>query len=244
MPSISKIRFTNVVYEGGNKRYNDETFLFEGHNGAILLENGGGKTVLIQTILQAILPLSDLAGRKIKDTLKLEDAPAHIGVEWILNEHPRRYALTCVSLFLTKNGLDSYRYVYDYGENDPQRIEEVPFVKPFSDKTRAADRGEIQEYYSHMAHSHMNAQTFDTIKDYKKYLEENFHIIAKEWESIVKINSAEGGVENFFDECKTTGQLFDRLLIPTVEESMTGFKRMNLPRLLKSIEMVLRSINS
>lgn len=225
MPSISKIRFTNVVYEGGNKRYNDETFLFEGHNGAILLENGGGKTVLIQTILQAILPHVDLADRKIKDTLKLEDAPAHIGVEWILNEHPRRYALTCVSLFLTKNGLDSYRYVYDYGENDPQRIEEVPFVKPFSDKTRAADRGEIQEYYSHMVQSHMNAQTFDTIKDYKKYLEENFHIIAKEWESIVKINSAEGGVENFFDECKTTGQLFDRLLIPTVEESMTGFQK-------------------
>ncbi|WP_273129376.1 hypothetical protein [Bacillus weihaiensis] len=51
MPSISKIRFTNVVYEGGAKRYNDDIFLFDSHNGAILLENGGGKTVFIQTAI-------------------------------------------------------------------------------------------------------------------------------------------------------------------------------------------------
>ncbi|NOV70886.1 hypothetical protein [Clostridium beijerinckii] len=66
MPAISKIRFTNVVYENGQKRYNDDVFQFDGENGAILLENGGGKTVFIQTALQAILPNHDLADRKIK----------------------------------------------------------------------------------------------------------------------------------------------------------------------------------
>jgi hypothetical protein len=225
MPSISKIRFTNVVYEGGNKRYNDEVFLFDGHNGAILLENGGGKTVFIQTALQAVLPHQDLAERKIKDTLRLEDAPAHIAIEWILNERPRTYALTCVSLFLTKNGLDSYRYVYEYGENDNHSIEGIPFVKDSSGKIRAAERSEIQEYYSYMSQNYLSAKTFDTIKSYKQHLEQNYQIIPKEWESIVKINSAEGGVEHFFDECKTTGQLFDRLLIPTVEESLTSYQK-------------------
>jgi hypothetical protein len=72
MPAISKIRFTNVVYEDGNKRYNDEIFQFEGHNGAIILENGGGKTVFIQTAIQAVLPHTDLAGRKLKETLTLD----------------------------------------------------------------------------------------------------------------------------------------------------------------------------
>ena len=71
MPAISKIRFTNVVYEDGNKRYNDELFHFDGHNGAILLENGGGKTVFIQSAIQAVLPHTELAGRKMKDTLSL-----------------------------------------------------------------------------------------------------------------------------------------------------------------------------
>ncbi|MGY3716840.1 hypothetical protein ACWE42_15100 [Sutcliffiella cohnii] len=222
MPAISKIRLTNVVYEEGNKRYNDELFLFEGHNGAILLENGGGKTVLIQTALQAILPHVDLADRKIKNTLQLENAPAHIAIEWIMNDQPRRYVVTAVTLFMTKNGLDSYRYVYEYDGNDPHGIEGIPFVRGGKDGKRTADRGEMLDYYSGMRERSFMARTFPTIKEYKTFIEEQYHIISSEWESIVKINSSEGGVEAFFDDCKTTNQLFDRLLIPTVERSING----------------------
>jgi hypothetical protein len=220
MPSISKIRFTNVVYEDGMKRYNDEIFKFDGYNGAILLENGGGKTVFIQTVLQAIIPHTNLSDRKIKQTLQLDNYPAHIAIEWILSDNPRRYLVTCVSLFLTKDGLGSYRYVYPYQSGDRHRIEEIPFVR--KDSNRPADRGEISDYYQNMTQQYMNAQTFQTINAFQKYIEEQYHIIANEWESIVKINSTEGGVEAFFDECKQTNQLFDRLLIPTVESAIAG----------------------
>ncbi|MFC0212490.1 chromosome segregation ATPase [Paenibacillus chartarius] len=223
MPAISKIRFTNVVYEGGNKRYNDELFQFDGHNGAILLENGGGKTVFIQTAMQAVLPHGDLAGRKLKDTLSLENGPAHIAIEWILNERPRRYVVTCISLFLTATGLDSYRYMYDYPALDPDSIDHIPFAKISGGKPRAADKGEICDYYQGMAQKRVNARMPGTIKEYKLLLEKDYHIIASEWERIAKINSSEGGVESFFDECRTTGQLFDRLLIPTVEDAMSGY---------------------
>lgn len=222
MPSISKIRLTNVVYEEGLKRYNDEIFRFDGHNGAILLENGGGKTVLIQTVLQAILPHVEVANRKIKDTLQLESAPAHIAVEWIMNDEPRRYVVTAVSLFITNNGLDSLRYVYEYNANDPNGMEGIPFVREGKDGKRPAERGEMQDYYSYMKEKSFHARTFNTIKEYKTFLEEQYHIISSEWESIVKINSSEGGVEAFFDECKSTNQLFDRLLIPIVENSIVG----------------------
>lgn len=222
MPTISKIRLTNVIYEEGNKRYNDELFLFDGHNGAILIENGGGKTVFIQTALQAILPHTDLADRKIKNTLMLENAPAHIAIEWIMNERPRRYVVTAVSLYTVKNGLDSLRYVYEYNENDPNGIEGIPFVHETREGKRAAERGELQDYYAGMREKTLSAQTFKTIKEYKTFLEEQYSIISSEWESIVKINSSEGGVEAFFDECKNTNQLFDRLLIPTVEDSIVG----------------------
>ncbi|MGG5254101.1 hypothetical protein ACQYAD_11460 [Neobacillus sp. SM06] len=222
MPSISKIRLTNVVYEEGNKRYNDEIFTFDGHNGAILLENGGGKTVLIQTALQAILPHADLADRKIKNTLLLENAPAHIAIEWIANDQPRRYVVTAVSLFTTKQGLDSLRYVYEYDGSDSNGIEGIPFVRDGREGKRTAERGEMMDYYSHMREKSFSARTFNTIKDYKLFLEEQYHIISSEWESIAKINSTEGGVEAFFDDCKSTNQLFDRLLIPTVENSIVG----------------------
>lgn len=222
MPAISKIRLTNVVYEEGNKRYNDELFLFDGHNGAILLENGGGKTVFIQTALQAILPHVDLADRKIKNTLMLENAPVHIAIEWIINDRPRRYVVTAVTLFTIKQGLDSLRYVYEYDANDPNGIDGIPFVRDGKEGKRTAERGEMQDYYSHMREKTFRARTFNTIKEYKSYLEEQYHIISSEWESIAKINSSEGGVEAFFDDCKSTNQLFDRLLIPTVESSIVG----------------------
>lgn len=225
MPAISRIRFTNVVYEDGNKRYNDELFHFDGHNGAILLENGGGKTVFIQSAIQAILPHEELAGRKIKDTLSLENGPAHIAIEWILSERPRRYVVTCISLFLTATGIDSYRYVYDYPVLDPDAIDRIPFVKESAGHLRAADKGEIHDYYHGMTVKRMNAKLPSTMKEYRKILENDYHIIASEWERIAKINSSEGGVESFFDECKTTGQLFDRLLIPTVEDAMAGYEQ-------------------
>ncbi|WP_127579969.1 chromosome segregation ATPase [Paenibacillus koleovorans] len=223
MPAISKIRFTNIVYEDGNKRYNDETFQFDGHNGAILLENGGGKTVFIQTALQAVLPHTDLAGRKIKDTFSLENGPAHVAIEWIVHERPRRYAVTCLTLFLTSTGLDSIRYVYDYSANDPDKLDHIPFVRISDGKARSAEKGEMQDYYQGMVQKRVNAQTFSTIKAYQLYLEEQFHIISTEWEWIAKINQSEGGIEHFFDECRTTMQLFDKLLIPVVETAMSGY---------------------
>lgn len=222
MPSISKIRLANVIYEEGNKRYNDELFLFDGYNGAILLENGGGKTVLIQTALQAMLPHTELAGRKIGKTLTLESAPAHIAVEWIINEKPRRYVVTAVTLFTSKHGVDSLRYVYEYQHGDPHAIEEIPFVREVQGGKRPADRGEMQDYYSIMKEKSLSANTFSTIKGYRQYIEDNYQIIGTEWENIVKINSSEGGVEAFFEACKTTNQLFDRLLIPTVEDAIVG----------------------
>lgn len=224
MPSISKIRFTNVVYEGGAKRYNDDIFLFDSHNGAILLENGGGKTVFIQTAIQAILPNVELAERKMKDTLSLESSSAHIAIEWIINERPRRYGLTAVTLFMTKEGVKSYRYTYEYEEGDKHRIEEVPFVRPsVVGKFRPASRDEMNDYYTIMKASQpLKAYTFDTIKSYHQHLEDRFKIIASEWKKITVINSSEGGVESFFDGCKTTSQLVDQLLIPTVEEAIAG----------------------
>lgn len=223
MPAISKIRFTNIIYENGDKRYNDELFQFDGHNAAILLENGGGKTVFVQTAIQAVLPHAEVAERKIQNTLMLENNTAHIAIEWIINENPRRYALTAVTLFMSKGKVDSNRYVYEYGDGDDNSIEKLPFViESNGGKNRPATKEEISEYYYNMSQNRMNAHTFSTIKAYHEHLEKNFKVISSEWRKIALINGAEGGVEAFFDGCKTTGQLVDQLLIPVVEEALAG----------------------
>ncbi|SFG15848.1 Chromosome segregation ATPase [Desulfotomaculum arcticum] len=223
MPAISKIRFTNVIYEGGAKRYNDDIFQFDGYNGIILLENGGGKTVFIQAAIQAVLPHQDLAERKIKDTLLLQGSSAHVAIEWIINEHPRRYAVTAVTLFIRNDNLDSYRYVYEYEAGGSGAIEDLPFVREGkTGEKRPAAAGEMQDYYYEMTRKSMLAQTFPTISAYHQYIENSFKIIPSQWKKIVDINGAEGEVEGFFEGCKTTTQLVDQLLIPTVEEALAG----------------------
>src|SRR5699024_7432496 len=195
-------------------------FNFNSNNSAILLENGAGKTVFIHTVLQAVLPHTNLGERKIKDTLQLANGPAHIGIEWIVNEKPRHYVTTAVTLFMHDNQLRSYKCVYAYEEGNNDRLEQMPFVK--NDATRPATKEEMAEYFSQMKSKSRNAETFDTNKSFHEYIETNYQIITNEWESIVKINSDEGGIEAFFDHCKTTTDLFDRLLIPTVEDALTG----------------------
>ena len=223
MPAISKIRFTNVVYENGEKRYNDDIFQFDGQNAAILLENGGGKTVFIQVALQAIIPHVEVADRKIKNTLMLENSAAHIAIEWILNEHPRRYAVTAVTLFINKGTVDSHKYVYEYEEDDDNSIDKIPFVKETNNgNKRPATKEEMGEYYYDMNQNRINAHTFSRIRDYHQYIEENFKIIPSEWRKIALINGVEGDVEAFFDACQTTNQLVDNLLIPVVEEALAG----------------------
>lgn len=224
MATIHKVRLTNVVYEGGDKRFNDEVFHFNSHNSALVLENGGGKTVFIHTVLQAILPHTNLGERKIKNTLQLENAPAHIGIEWLTNENPNRYVATVVTLFLKDHKLQSHKFVYEYGEGDKERLENMPFVIQTGNKKRPATQHEMAEYYQQAKAKSINAQTFSTNKSFHEYIEQNYHIVTNEWKSIVKINSDEGGIEEFFEHCRTTDDLFNRLLIPTVEESISGFE--------------------
>lgn len=227
MPTISKIRLTNVIYEQGQKRYHDELFKFDGFNGAILLENGGGKTVFIQTVLQAVIPHTNLAERKIKDTLYLDDGPAHIAIEWITNESPRRYVVTAVTLFKRYNDLESLRYVYEYSANDQHSIEQLPFTEDTAEGIRVVSRKEISDYYSYMVSQYpLKAKTFPkSIKSFQEYIEKHYFIVRNEWESIVNINASEGSIEKFFEECKKTNELIDRLLIPSVELGLAGFTK-------------------
>ncbi|GIP37912.1 membrane protein [Paenibacillus sp. J31TS4] len=223
MPAISKIRFANVVYENGAKRYNDEVFYFDGHNAAILLENGGGKTVFIQTALQAVIPHTNLADRKLLQTLSLGSAHAHIAIEWIIQDKPRQYAVTAVTLFLRNDKLDSHKYVYMYPPNDAGSLEKIPFsVLDANQKARPASASEMNDYYVAMSRKNLMARTFPTITDYRDFLEQRLKIVADEWDSLAVINSGEGDVESFFEHCKTTSDLVNRLLIPTVQKAIGG----------------------
>ncbi|RRD94165.1 hypothetical protein EII17_09405 [Clostridiales bacterium COT073_COT-073] len=226
MATIEKVRLTNIIYDNGEKRYNDMTFDFRSEHSVILLQNGIGKTVFIQLLMQAIVPHMEVAGRRIKDTLVLTGEPAHIAVEWLIREKPRTYAVTAVSLYLDNQELKSLKYVYQYGEGDNQDILSMPFsIMETEGVFRPASRFEIWEYYKEMKEKRMLAKTFDTINSYCNYLEKELFIVPEQWKKIALINKEEGGMEVFFKNCGTTRQLMEHLLIPVAEDVlMTGEK--------------------
>lgn len=230
MPTISKIRFANVIYEQGLKRYHDEIFQFDTQNGAILLENGGGKTVFIQAAMQAIIPHATVSNRQIKETFYLEEGPAHIAIEWLLNERPRQYVVTAVTLYTKNNKVESLRYVYEYSERDKYAIDVIPFTKRDAGMKYPASKDEIHSYFQQMGQQFpMRAKLFpQSIKAFTDYLETQYYIIREEWENMIVMNSAEGGIEKVFEECRGTQELFDRLLIPSVENADKYFNPLSI----------------
>lgn len=228
MATIEKVRLTNIIYDNGEKRYNDTIFDFRSEHSVILLQNGIGKTVFIQLLMQAIIPHSEVAGRRIKDTLVLTGEPAHIAVEWLIREKPRTYAVTAVSLHLDNQELKSLKYVYQYGEGDNQDISAIPFSITETDGSRRpASRFEILEYYKEMKEKRMLAKTFETISSYCSYLEKELLIVPEQWKKIALINREEGGMEAFFKNCGTTHQLMEHLLIPVAEDVLMTNEKIN-----------------
>ena len=72
MPQLSKVRIVNFYYNDGNRLIADELYNFgdnEGKNAGnvlINLDNGGGKSVLVQLMMQPVLPKATASGRKIE----------------------------------------------------------------------------------------------------------------------------------------------------------------------------------
>ena len=72
MPQISKVRIVNFRYNDGKRLIADELFDFSekesgtAKNVLLNLANGGGKSVLVQLMMQPMIPKAKVAGRKIE----------------------------------------------------------------------------------------------------------------------------------------------------------------------------------
>ena len=73
MPQISKIRIVNFNYNDGNRFIPDELYdlaspdTAKALNTLFNLNNGGGKTVLVQLMMQPVHPKAMAGGRRFED---------------------------------------------------------------------------------------------------------------------------------------------------------------------------------
>ena len=90
MPAIRKIRIVNFRFNDGAKLIPDEIFCTENAEGKPIdtllnLDNGGGKSVIVQLLLQPVCPKAKVQNRNISDYFQKGTDHAFVLIEWALD---------------------------------------------------------------------------------------------------------------------------------------------------------------
>jgi len=90
MPQINKIRIVNFGYNDGNRFIPDELYDLSSDKGEALnslfnLNNGGGKTVLVQLMMQPVHPRAMAGGRHIEEYFSRPGDHSFVLIEWNLD---------------------------------------------------------------------------------------------------------------------------------------------------------------
>ncbi len=229
MPKINRIRIANVSWE---KRFIlDELYeSYDGEDMLLNLANGGGKSVLVQMMLQPILPTRRIHKRRIDDYLSKTSAPTIIMLEWKLDSGERTfYLLTGIAMCSIGQSDEQvsrtkyFTFLNYYDEANSYDIRNIPLITHedggvvYTPYEKARDilrqaKGDSFQFRCFMR---------DESEAYKAALRE-YGILPEEWELIADINDKEGGVDELFSVCKTSDSLMDRWILRTVSEELSG----------------------
>ena len=86
MPKFNSFKIVNLKYsDNGRRLMSDNLISARGEHLQVEAKNSCGKTVVIQTLMQSILPLADV-GRKAIDLYTIKE-PVYSMIEWILDDN-------------------------------------------------------------------------------------------------------------------------------------------------------------
>ncbi|MDD2215438.1 MAG: hypothetical protein PHR60_04185 [Eubacteriales bacterium] len=239
MPHINSIRLTNVHFNNATQLYDDFRMELGGKNTTYDLENGGGKSLLLQLILQTVLPKSYLRKEKPVSLIfqGVKDKTSHVAVEWILEEGSGyKYLLTgfCVRKRRGSGetaGIEEIEEEENYQASDIEHlnwcvfyndhkitgIKSVPFVTEETGKKIYAGFEDIRKYIQQMRQKGLPAEIFDRIDQYQSYISAH-NLIATEWNIIKGINSGENNIESYFRQNITSRKLIENQFVKIIED--------------------------
>lgn len=226
MPAIRKIRIVNFRFNDGAKLIPDEIFCTENAEGKPIdtllnLDNGGGKSVLVQLMLQPVCPKAKVQNRNISDYFQKGTDHAFVLIEWAL-DNSKNSLLTGIALAASTNADDEtesktiryYTFLHDYTRTgDKLDIINLPLTERTGSHIRALSFEDMRKFLQSRKVEYFPS---DSLRRYQDRLA-SYGILHTEWENIlVRINSVEGGITKFFEEYKTADRLLDRFIIPGV----------------------------
>lgn len=78
MPRINRVRVHNVLYDKGNRVFDNLSLNLGGHDGLLILQNGGGKTLLLQLMAQTVIPNVSLQKRRLATLVAENSFTGHV----------------------------------------------------------------------------------------------------------------------------------------------------------------------
>lgn len=248
MAKIGKIRFVNFTYND-NRHIYDQTFdFYKGEDTLLNLQNGGGKTVLVQMMMQPIIPKQKLKDRLFKSYFSNSKAPVYIMIEWLLDNSAKR-VLTGIGIkrIMGKNTEDESEslkivtFISEYEEESRFDIRNIELLEEERGIVKLIEFDKVIRNLSNAEKEGSNVWLFrwdlpDDKKEYARRLLE-YTINQLEWKNLmVRINESEAGLNSFFNDCKTNSSLIKKWFIPTIEEQLnkTGNLVENIKELIKN----------
>ncbi len=233
MPQISKIRIVNFSYNDGKRLIADELFDFadkEGKtalNSFINLKNGGGKSVLVQLMLQPIHPKAKVAGRKIESFFTKASDHCFVVIEWFKDNSTEKL-MTGIAMASgeSANAVEEdakgrpvkyYTFLSHYSDYSTiYNIVKLPLSEKNGSSFVAASFNEVRDL-ARKSNGSLDYSISDDSRLWREKLAE-YGIVQEEWKNIIEeLNSVEGGMTEFFARFKESDQLINQLLIPTIE---------------------------
>lgn len=233
MPKMNRVRIVNFSYNNNNRHIIDECFDFYGGENALLsLANGGGKSVLVQAMLQPILPKVTLLGRKIGDFFVSKRTPSYIIIEWKLDDEAG-YLLTGIALTSRvshstneeEENIDIryFTFLSAYEKANHFDIKHIPVTEQVGNSVRIASYNEFKKLLQkESGRNHTELFVYDSEREEQSQYDRklnSYSISKEEWkELIVNINEAEHGVSEVFSECKTSRKVMEQWIIKYIEK--------------------------
>ena len=233
MSKINAVRFINLNYNHNMIRVSDETLYFNGDSTLIKLDNGGGKSVLVQMMTA---PFVQKRYRNTKDrpfaSYFTSGKPTFILVEWELEQHAG-FVMTGMMVRQnqkTEDGnedeLEIINFISEYREPCLQDLNHLPVVEKSKDEIRLKSFTECRalfdsykrdrsvRFFSYdMNNAAQSRQYFDKLLEYG--------INYREWQNIIKkVNEEESGLSKLFADCKDERGLIEKWFLDTIENKL------------------------
>lgn len=218
MPRINRVRLHNIHYGKEDRLLDNLVLDLQGKSGLVILENGGGKTLLLHLVAQCICPNVSLQGRHLSKLLEKKQFTGHVLVEWLLDGGRPSYILTgfcfAENLGNANRNMDYFNYISAdvYASPNSWDLERFPLL---DEDGRTLNYRELRE---RLASSGGRIRTFasDRRQEYQHKLLE-YNINTQEWEQVITTNSTEGGVKEYFENCAKTRSLLEKLIFPAID---------------------------